>query len=207
MKPGSHNRAFTLIEVSIYSAVLLLLMGGVYSVVVGGFRYLRLAQAQETVNQQALVGMRRMTTLLEGGSQSNLVIGGAVDDQHIIFLSLSGPEPADPDVLTFTGVLPNWQKWVCFYKNAQDQLVRAELPVGTPGPDPLAHAAPTFAGDILPLDAQPIAQNVFRLNFNYATPPQVAIELETKVDTNSGTVTNPTSTNLRMEASATLLNP
>jgi Prokaryotic N-terminal methylation motif len=204
MRPGSrirNPRAFTLLEVTVYSALLLVLMGGVYAVVIGGFKYLRLAQAHETVNQQAAIGMKRITMELANASQSGYVVGGPAADQHIMFLSMSGPLPADPDDRTFQGAQVEWKKWVCFYRNGNGQLVRAERPLAGPATDPSVPAPPNFAADILPLPANPIAQNVDKLDFAPAGAAIIRVILETRVDTSSDHLTN-----LRLESSVRLIN-
>ena len=214
--PGLQNKSrfpnrtgMTLIEVVIYISVLGLLLAGVYGTVITGFRYLRLAQAQETANQQASTALSQICQELENSSQTGYVIGGTPGDQHVIFLSLSAPQPADPDDLSFsTGSQPDWQKWVCFYKNSSNQLVRTELATGT-GPDPVPsnHTPPNFTADILPLTGQPVAQNIFKLDFDDTNIPRVEVVVETRVETNTGTVTQANSSNLRLEGAAVLLNP
>lgn len=185
MSAGPLNRrGFTLIEVAVVSAVILLLMSGVYTVVAGGMRYLRLAQAHQTVNQQAVVGMRRVISEVSCASQSALQHADLPRD-YLLFLSPLAPGPAASTDYTYNGTSLEWKKWVCFYLDDDNRLVRAELALPTPTTNPGGEAIPDFANDILPLPAQPVAHNVEEVDFSTPASGAVTVELRTFQETGS----------------------
>jgi hypothetical protein len=191
MSPGSRSRGFTLIEVAVYSAVLLLLLGGVFMVVEGGMRYFRLAEAHETVNQQAVIAMGRIRGELANGSQTSLN-PGAAPQPHILFLSPFGMDGSGEEEYEYggNGTQVLWKKWVCFYRDGQSRLVRAEFDVPDVI-DPSVPVVPDFAVDILPLPAQTLATNVSAVNFQFFPAPAVIrITVETEDRTASDRTTN-----------------
>lgn len=204
MSRGSRNkRAFTLIEVAVYSSILLLLLGGVFMVVEGGMRYFRLASAHETVNQQAVIALSRVRAELANASQSSVVIDTSPQN-YILFLSPFGLEsstdPAD-QIYEYQDNQLIWKKWVCFYRDSSERLVRAEL--DTPDENnPSTPPIPDFAGEILPLPTRTVAHNVEAVSFQFFPAPAVVrITVETQQDTASDRTTN-----LELVSSARLVN-
>jgi hypothetical protein len=186
--------------VSIYSAVLLLLLTGVYSVVEGGARYYRLAQAHQTVNQQAVIGMERVTRELSTASQSTTLPASASPQDHVLFLSAE-PAATATGGFTFDGPSLEWKKWVCFYVNGSDQLVRAEDELTLVVTSPSAAPTRDFVTDMLPLPARPVAQGITEVEFMRAAPAVMQVEIVASTRTGSGK-----STDVRLLSSVRLIN-
>lgn len=192
MSLGSRSRGFTLIEVSVYSLVLLLLLGGVFMVVEGGLRYFRQAEAQETVNQQASIALARVRQELANASQSGVYLQKA-PREHILFLSPFGKKGSGQDQYEYgvDGSQVLWKKWVCFYVDSEDRLVRAESELSTPVLEPSDEKPLKFNKDILPLPAETVAHNVVGLDFQYFPPPAVIrVSVETRATTGSDRTTS-----------------
>jgi type II secretory pathway pseudopilin PulG len=189
MNLGSRSRGFTLVEVVVYSSVLLFLLGGIFMVVEGGSRYFRLAEAHETVNQQAVIAMSRIRGELTNGSQASLNPSNTPQD-HILFLSPFGMDDTNEDDYEYDGTQLIWKKWVCFYLDGEDRLVRAEF--DTPdSPDPSVPPLPNFTADILPRPTRTMATNVAAVNFQFFPAPSVIrVTIETEKRTGSDRTTN-----------------
>lgn len=191
MSPGLRNKGFTIIEVVVYSSVLLFLLGGIFMVVEGGSRYFRLAEAHETVNQQAVIAMARVRAELTNGSQTSLN-PETTPRNHILFLSPFGLEGSGEEDYEYggDGTQLLWKTWVCFYRDDQNRLVRAE--VDAPDDiDPSAAPLPDFTADILPRPTQTMATNVAAVNFQFFPAPSVIrVTIETEKRTASDRTTN-----------------
>lgn len=180
--------AFTLLEVMIFSTILLLLMGCIAMVLEGGMRYLRLGGAYQDAQNQTLVGMRHM---LEELGQCTVVCRApspAVNSDFVIVLS---PEPLPPaGGWTYQGTGLEYHQWLCFYRDgASNELVRATLPIAggpflsgdAPPAPPLAEFQPPSGGS-----SQPIARGVTEFLVNDGpTGQQLSLRLTCSVATNS----------------------
>jgi len=203
MKPGSQTskRGLTIPEVAIYSTILLILLGGVVFVVEGGARYFRLAQAHETVNRQAVLGLSKMRRELVNASQSSTIIS-TTPQPHILFLSPFEMAPSTSEEYTYSGTTLEYKKWVCFYRNSDNQLVMTEFaPPSPPVTDPGAEPPPDFATDILPALARPLANNVSRVEFTSPSSAVYELTIETEEQTASDR-----STKLELISSVRLIN-
>jgi hypothetical protein len=172
-------------------------------VVEGGLRYFRLASAHETVNQQAVIALSRIRAELANASQSSVVID-TTPQNYILFLSPFGLESSsDPtdQIYEYQDNQLVWKKWVCFYRNSSERLVRAELGTAETN-DPSVPPIPDFSSEILPLPAQTVAHNVEAINFQFFPAPAVVrITVETREDTGSDRTTN-----MELISSARLVN-
>lgn len=153
----TRRRGFSLIEMCVYSSLLLMLLGGLYLFVSNGARYLRLGVAFQDAQSEALVAMRRLTEELATSTEIARSPGAPLDSDHIIFLSpdgppLSGETPAAGDPEWFhdpTDLSLAYRRWVCYYWNSTTlELVRAQQDVGatpvTTDPPPTAPSLASF---------------------------------------------------------------
>ncbi|MBI3925356.1 MAG: hypothetical protein HY319_07455 [Armatimonadetes bacterium] len=189
--PGSVCRAFSLLELVVYCALLLLLLGGIYLLVTSGMRYLQLGTAYESVQQQSQVGVRKMVDEVGNSSRAALFFD-AVPTSHLILLSADRPLP-DQDPWTYASGQLQYRKWVCFYWNqAERTLVRSELDAGGLFTDPTAPPRPGLAA----LQAAPsrvLAREISGLIFSFgATNQFVRIQISAEEDTASDRVTRVT---------------
>lgn len=186
----------TLIELTIFSALLLFLMGGLYLLLVAGLRYTQQSEVYQTVQQQANIGMKKMLWELEN-SLAESIYANTSPDPYIIFPSADQPLPAGAGQWSTdaAGDLI-WQKWVCFYHDSTDNTIkRTELVGSMPATDPLE---PVDAGypDLATMQAQTakvltrfVAQAGFQVFPGGAGGTTVEIQLSTEENTNSTKVT------------------
>lgn len=187
MRPGLRSRGATLIEVVVYSGVLLMLMGGVYFVVEGGMRNLRLAGAGQTASQQAMVGLRKILFELGPASQTSLEVS-SLPQEHVTFLSPDPPEGGLPGY-TFSGPLMEWKKWVSIFQDGT-RIVRVEDELTSPTTDPASEAVPGFAADVLTWSPPKLlANNIGELRFNRLNSAVVTVEIVTSVQTGTDRTT------------------
>lgn len=123
------KRGHTLLEVMVSSALLLLLLAGVYQLVSFALGYWRVARAGETAHQDALVCLRHMEMEL---AQSH--VGWVTTGPGRVVFPSPGPE------FSYSNQELLWSRWVAFYLR-DGELVQAELPfspttvVAGPPPD------------------------------------------------------------------------
>jgi hypothetical protein len=205
LRAGSRNRGATLIEVTIYSAVLIMLLGGLWVVVEGGMRFLRLSEAGQTVNQQAVIGLRKVLQELTPASQASLDLPltapPPLPQDHVTFLSPESPE-GDPPGYTFAGGSDmEWRKWISIFQDG-NQLVRVESELGTFVTDPATVPIPDFATVVTAWPRRkPIANDVADANFFRINPAVVRVEIVTSVSTGTGKTTD-----MQLISSVRLLN-
>ena len=129
------DRGLSLVEVAIYSALALLLMGSVYGVLVIGLRYSGSSQTYADAQREAMLAVRKIGQELCNGNPAAVSLrdvdsgGSVIIEDHIFFMSADQPYP-NQDAFwqynTFGELL--WWKWVCFYHDAANQrLVRSEI--------------------------------------------------------------------------------
>lgn len=192
MNTRRRARAFSLIELAVYAALLVLLLGGVYLVVSNGARYLQLGAAFQNAQSESLVGMRKLVEELSISTDQGRVMAAPIDSDYVIFLSPQ-PDPSHPEAPSWTykdGVDLEYYRWVCYsWDQAEQALVRAELPVNpspllgvTTDPPPLAPTLATFQA----ADGRVVARGVNDLRISVdTTPDRLEIRLSTTVDTAS----------------------
>ena len=191
----------------VYSSLLVALLAGTYTVVVGGARYLRLAEASETASQQAIAAIKKASFELEPASQASLEVQPPPPppgpQTHVTFLS---PHPAD-------GVAPGppfdpsgrqmyYRKWVSMFLDGTE-LVKVEDAYAAPGvTDPSSDPIPDFATEVLTWPRRkPLANHIINLSFTNAAPAVVRIDLTTSVVTGTARTTE-----IQLASSVRLLN-
>jgi hypothetical protein len=181
--------AFTLVEVMVFSTILLLLMGCIALVLECGIRYLRLDTAYQDAQRQNMVGMRKVleelgqTTTVRRQPPSPLV-----NSDYVIVMS---PRPLPPDTAwTYSGSNLLYHQWLCFYRDsATQELVRATLPIaGGPTISADAPTAPPLASFRPPVNgtSQVLARGVTEFLVNDGvTGQQLSLRMTSAVATNS----------------------
>ncbi len=201
------RRGFTVIEVLIFAAILLLLLGCIALVVQGAMRYFRTGNAYQEAQNNALVGMRYLTEeLSECSNVKRAPVAPFVDADYIIALS---PEPlvSGQDWTYGPGGVLQYHQWLCFYRNATtNELRRATLPVkgapvdsgSAPNPPPVSDfKVPTMKTNKI------IARGCTELRVNEEPmAKQISLRLSCSVDTGSVKKTTITSRSV-----VTLANP
>lgn len=187
-------RAFTLIELAIYSGLLGFLMTGLYLITRGGLHYYRTSVAYQSVQQQALIAMSKMTAELANSDFKTVdwEPSTAATSSHIKFLSPDQYlDPSQSWEYDAAGKLL-WRKWVLYRRLPNQQLTRAELkpqpnPPGTPLTLPTTAVAPlltAFPGSSSPA-WRVLAKGVQTLSFSKFGTDSISIELETRQETAS----------------------
>lgn len=162
MRRLSSIRAFTLIEVVIYQAVLLLFIGGLYLTLHGSMRYLRTSDEFQTVLRQAHIGMNKMTGELANTSPSSRRFGPS--NEYILFLSPEVALPARAPWSQSGGL--RYQKWVAFYRDdATRELRRCEKALTSPTLLPPVPTPPDFNSEMRPLPYTTLAREVLSVQF------------------------------------------
>ncbi len=189
-------RGFSLAELAVYSAILGMLLSGLYLLLISGLGFVRKGAAYQTAQQQALVGMRWLTQDIANGTAIGRMpaLTPAVDANHIIFLS---PETANNGPWTYLGRELEYYNWVCFYWNSgTGEVIRAVEPLATQSVAALAPAAPTLAvmqAIVDPLRRRVVARNITDLKINEGSQPEmVLIEITGEQATASDKVTSVT---------------
>jgi hypothetical protein len=130
--PRKFGRGFTIIEVLVFSSILLVLMGSIALVVQGGMRYMRTGTAYQDAQKQVIVGMQKLREDLARSTPARRApLSPLVDSDHLIFPS---PVPDTPDQdWTYDEADLEYHSWVCYYHDAADsELVRVEVPLSGP---------------------------------------------------------------------------
>ena len=202
MRVGSPSRAATLIELAVYSSLLLVLLAGTYTVVEGGARYLRLAEAGETASQQAIQAISKVSFELEQASQISLEVDSA-PQEHLTFMSplpVDGVAPGPP--FDAGGTNMHYRKWVSVFQDA-NQLVKVENGFPSPGVvDPAAQPIPDFTAQVLTWPRRrPLANHILSVTFTEPSPAVVRIDLTTSVITGTNKATE-----IQLASSVRLLN-
>lgn len=179
--------AYSLIEILVTSALMLVLLGGVYQIVRFGLKYWQVARAGETVHQDALACLRRMEMEL-AQSNVNWVVSGT---GSVVFPS---PMDADNRFLYADGELL-WTRWMAFYLRGRE-LVQSELafaPAVTPPTPP-----PDLTEFQLRGTERVLARNVKSFVAGGGYPGLVRLSITTSEATGSGQATELTlSTQMR----------
>lgn len=169
---STSKRAHTLLEVMVSSALMLLLLGGVYQLVSFALGYWRVARAGETAHQDALVCLRRMEKEL-AQSHSGWVHGGS---GQLIFPSPGGDfSYADEELL--------WTGWVAFYLR-DGELIQAELRF-TPT-DVVSGPVPTLEQFRRSGTERVLARNVKSFSAGAGYPGLIRLEVTTVAATGTG---------------------
>lgn len=137
------RRGYTLIEICVASACFLLMLSGLYVVYVLGLRYLRMAETQSRLQQQAALAMQKLTLELSLGVDDTGGVTTGSSPGYVTFLSSVGTDGTigyDP-----SGKL-QWKNWVCYFQT-DSQLSRTEIPVsGGPIVRPFSTLTPPNLG-------------------------------------------------------------
>ena len=147
MRRSRSSRGFSLIEMAVYSTLLLFLMGGVYLMVSAGLYYYQTGRAFQEVQNQAALALRRMSLELANGTPLAVNLDELNPADHLILLSADHLMPNSGDFWTYnTANELERHKWVCYFRNSANQLVRTEAAaVGAPVAIPPVPARPNLA--------------------------------------------------------------
>ena len=134
---------FTLLEASIVLSLMAVVMVLVTMYFVRAQRYATDTEAYASVQRDATVVLRKVTSDLYASTTKEL---GFSDDQDAVwFLSSRSSEPGQPFVefRAETGKIV-WRKWVCYYFEASSgKLFRAERALDSPDSELLTPPTPT----------------------------------------------------------------
>jgi len=188
MRPSKFDRGFSLLEMIVYSSLLLFLMGGVYLMVTGGLYYFQSGRAFQGVQNQAGLALRQMGLEIANGTVIAVNLDEVNPADHIILLSADHPMPNAGDPWTYNGANElERHKWVCFFRSANNELVRTESPAaGAPLALPPIPAMPTLA-TFQTLASPPtrvVARQISFLQFQ-RTLDLVSVEIHTAESTGS----------------------
>ncbi|MEW6281959.1 MAG: hypothetical protein AB1758_25365 [Candidatus Eremiobacterota bacterium] len=175
-------------EVLVGGGVLLLLLSALYLLLVFGLRYYRAAYAVETVHQQSLLTLRKLSAELRRSHPATVTYGPG----FVWFLS-PDPPTATPGPWTYAsdGSL-EWHTWIGYYLNGTE-LVRSELPLGTPALVPPVPAAPTLTDFQVASSRRTVAREIQTLNAAAGTAPElVELVVTARVPTASNKFTEVT---------------
>ena len=123
------RRTFSVVEKGLIVIGFLVILGGLYSIYVMGSRYLRMAQTQSQLQQQAALAVHRVVQELSLSVDEPQAVRVGKDPACLWFLSAraepragKGDPPFDTD-----GQL-QWQEWVGFFLDSR-QFTRAQTPL------------------------------------------------------------------------------
>ena len=188
MRRSRFDSGFSLLEVVVYSSLLLFLMGGVYLMVTGGLYYFQSGRAFQGVQNQAGLALRQMGLEIANGTVLAVNLNETTPADHIILLSADQliPNSGDPWTYNAANELER-QKWVCFFRNANNELIRTETPAaGAPialPPVPVMPTLATFQGVSSP-PTRVVARQISFLQF-HRTVNLVSVEIHTTESTGS----------------------
>ena len=200
MSATKANRGFSLAELSVYSLLLSLLLGALYLLMASGMRYFRLGEAYQTVQQETVVGLRKLGDELANASTNSVSYSNA-PFPHVYFLSADRPQNvAGQPTYDSAGDL-EWRKWVCYYHDvAGRRLMRVEEALGTPQVVPVGAAAPAAPGGAAYFQGLPgatsLGSHVTGLSFTAEPGSAVLIRLTSQTDTASDKTTTVTLQNV-----------
>ena len=143
--------SFTLVQILVVIICFFIVLGALYAVYSVGMHYLRMAQVQSRLQQQASVAMQKVSRELSTSLDDAHITKASATPPFVWFLSTESLTGTSP-ILSFNydsaGRL-EWRKWVCFFLDSStQQLIRSELPLaGAPQKQPFGTIpAPTLAG-------------------------------------------------------------
>lgn len=130
---------------TICALLLAILMTSLYFVLVGGLRHHRLTGAQQEAQQEAMVGMRRISAELTNTHQGAFT-HGIKPVGYVIFISADEPLPVSPGNWTYeNGTQLLYKKWVCFFHDpVKSELRRSEIGLKLPSASPSTLPIPTI---------------------------------------------------------------
>ncbi|MEW6279618.1 MAG: hypothetical protein AB1758_13400, partial [Candidatus Eremiobacterota bacterium] len=82
-----------MIETLVASAILMLLLGGVYLLLVGGMRYYQQARSYRAAQQDAQLGLQAIVEEVQDTRAGTVVLDNSPPTPHVIFLSANLPYP------------------------------------------------------------------------------------------------------------------
>ncbi|MGE0494936.1 MAG: hypothetical protein AB7S38_37360 [Vulcanimicrobiota bacterium] len=194
------NRGFSLAELSVYSLLLSLLLGSIYLLMHSGMRYFRLGEAYQTVQQETVVGLRKLSDELANASTNSVSYSNA-PFPHVYFLSAERPQTVAGQPTHDPAGDLEWRKWVCYYHDAAGRrLMRVEEALGTPTVVPVGATPPAPPGTAPYFQALPgassLGSHVTGLSFTAEAGAAVLIRLTCQTDTASDKTTTITLQNI-----------
>jgi len=179
-----------------------MLMSGMYLLVHTGLRYWRLGQAYQQAEQQAQIGIRKVTGELANSSrgafqQAGVKARATAPTSFVLFPSAQARLPASSGHFAYSPALElQYQKWVAFYFRAADStLVRCEKdpnPVGAfVAPADWNTLYPDFTADMEPLtgfpDVQVVARDIEAFSVVDGPPQTLLVSVTARSQTGSTT--------------------
>ena len=182
-------RAFTIVEVIVAASLFSLMLTVIYSLYALGARYLRMAESQSRLQQQAAIGMRKLSRELTLSIDDSLALQTGSTPSYVWFLSAEDALPGMRlcNYSAATGKL-EYQKWVCFFHDVTNrEIVRTEMKLTTsvtspflvaPTPVPLlanfmavtGAARSTIARDVESFLVKPGGAGLFLVTITTAVP-------------------------------------
>jgi prepilin-type N-terminal cleavage/methylation domain-containing protein len=127
--------AFSLIEVSIVSALFLVLLSGLYMLTTTGLGTMLQTRASSDSRDEALKGMQALCWELANSSKDSVADSATLGAAAVWFLSADLPVPDSGTVEFQPGGRILWQKRSCYYLDITRQtLMRSELDLIAPTP-------------------------------------------------------------------------
>lgn len=183
-KPEQRQRGFSLPEALVCLGLLSLLLAAIYGLVNLAFRHAKEAEVFETVHQQAIVGVHRISRELEITSMASTNPSGA---DYLTFGSPHQPMGvANHETYTHdaNGNL-EWYKWVTFYLDVDSSVVyRIETPLAAKSSSPPLAADQPLIADLKAITDNRrtvVCRNCVALAFSpgVLTPGTIRLQLET----------------------------
>lgn len=173
----------------VYSFLLTLILGGIFTVLQGGMRYYRLANAQQEAQRQAAYALREIVKELANSHQGAVKHETAPRD-YVLFLSADEALPAARGDWSYQGTSLEFKKWVTFYHDEPNRfLCRAESPLPSATVNPGGAPMPDFFADMLPLTPLVKMREVRRLEFQSLLSGTITCTVDCAIETGTNKTT------------------
>lgn len=130
------RRGMTLPEVMVYSVLIGLVLTGIYGILTSSMKYYRITEIRSDLQQNAIKAVSGILGDMMGTPRSTIMMSTATPS-GVFFVSsrkTDGNHEFDSSGLLI------WQKWVCYYleanTNGSYNLVRKEVALSTPSSTP-----------------------------------------------------------------------
>ena len=127
MRSTSRPRGFSLIEAVVALAVASLLLAGLTSLLIYALRCLRQFTTYNTVQQQTVLALQSVSQDLGLSNTATMLLN--TNDLCVMASPCDVRTNLDWTKLTFTGTDLNYRTWVGYYRTANGDLHRVEVPL------------------------------------------------------------------------------
>jgi hypothetical protein len=195
----------SLVEVIVFSAILLGLLTVLSAFLIRGKEYFRQTESYALAQREASKVIRQVTTDLYRATEEHFTL----ESGQVSFLSSmpdSDEAPVDFDPVSGG---TRWQRWVCYqHDSSQEVAFRTTIPLDTPTSDIGALPVPEFA-DFLAIEAPDrkiIGKGVERLMFSKISDGLYQVKTTTRFNGDPGGDDNRLSANVSLETEIRIWN-